>query len=1048
MSCLVYQNTNEFGGSVYISGTTCFGDTAAFTLNYGDSLCMNTDLPIITCENPSLSGFCEPFTCCFPNDFTNPISASYVSQMLLLDNNSILIMSNNPEYAGQYNTGVFRIDSCGQLLNMYSIPLLFASSGGNGGFAKQSDGKIVVAMGRQTFRIKADYSGLDTTFVSGTTDVNKAITGVIVNDLDEILIVGYFGTDWIYSAGTINYNTNVYKFNKDGIPDATFSGKTITGIGTGADDPDVKKDYNTNKFMLDGTDTTFGSTLYQGAVRLNNDFSIDTTFLAAGFNALSNPGSYVQSIQPLSNGQYLVGGYFQNYSGFTNQDFLIRLNNNGSLDTTFDWANTETNNYVFDIAVQSTGKIIVSSVSNLIFRYNSNGSLDTSWYSGTTNRTSTSLMVFPDDQLLVGGYWDTYNTLSYYKMVKLFDDGQLNMCVLPTPTPTLTPSPTPTIGLTPTATPSQTATMTQTPTQTITQTQTNTPTPSITATQTQTPSQTTTQTQTPSQTTTQTQTQTPSPTPTCPNTRIMVAASQVSSADKNWVVSYTYDGLNWSASTNGSLFSGSTGLLGTIDVATDGTKWVVGAGQGNVLGRSNDGLNWTIITSANTLADSILGIATNGSMWLAMGSKGVNGVILYSYDTQTWAPILSSGGTLVQTYYDAYWSGSMWMVGGFTAGVSGATGVLQYSYDGLNWFNTTNGDAVFNSNVRSITSNGSRWVAVGGAINEIAYSDNGLVWSGQSTSFFQGGHNVLWDGGKFIAGGQTTSPAGVGQSSIIYSLNGIDWYATTGCNDIFTLNSSMAYNGSFYVAGGTNLGIGQPRNYGYSTDGLTWVPSSGFTATFTFAGQGIASIPAPYAIPAVYGCDGEPTPTPTPSITPTNTPTPSITPSNTPTRTLPATPTPTRTSTQTPTPSPTPTIGLTPTPTTTNTATPTNTPTNTATQTPSPSVNPNAQIDITNGSLDIQISSVYVNGVNSTLIGGSLPNTSGNGTTLSTNQLGTYTIDVNYSTLIPGQHITLTDSDLNSYCQNVIYGSNTMTFTGIVVATYHPITIDAQDGTC
>jgi hypothetical protein len=479
--------------------------------------------------------------------------------------------------------------------------------------------------------------------------------------------------------------------------------------------------------------------------------------------------------------------------------------------------------------------------------------------------------------------------------------------------------------------------ITQTPSNTASNTPTNTashtPCPTFTATQTITPTLTTT------------------PTPTCPFSNIIVAANQVSSADKNWVISYTYDGLNWSSSTNGSIFSGSTGLLGTIDVATDGTKWVVGAGTGNVLGRSNDGINWNIITSANTLADSILGVATNGSIWLAMGSKGSNGVILYSYDTQTWAPILSSGATLVQTYYDAYWNGSMWMVGAFTGGVSGATGVLQYSYDGLNWFNTTNGDAIFNSNVRSITSNGSRWVAVGGAINELAYSDDGLVWSGQSTSFFASGHNVLWDGGKFIAGGQTTSPAGVGQSSIIYSLNGIDWYATTGCNDIFTLNSSMAYNGSFYVAGGINLGAGQPRNYGYSTDGLTWISSSGFSATFSFAGQGMASIPSPYSIPPIYGCLPPPTPTMTPSNTATSTPTitptmtstpPVITPTNTATQTQTSTPTITQTQTQTNTETPTNTPSITATQTQTNTPTSTSpvitptitsTPTNTSTQT-------------------------------------------------------------------------------------------------------------------
>jgi uncharacterized delta-60 repeat protein len=395
---------------------------------------------------------------------TNPFFAAYVAQMLLLEDDTILVMSNNPEYDGLYNYGVFRIDACGNLLNRYVIPNLFGSGGGNGGFARQSDGKIVVGMDRQTFRIKADYSDVDTTFVSGFTDTNLGITGIICNEQDEILIVGSFGTDWTYSAGTINYNTNIYKLNKDGIPDNTFSGKSISNLGSGSDDADLKKDYNTNKFILDGTSSTYGSTVYQGVVRLNNDFSIDTTFRAAGFSPTGEPGNFVFAAEPLSNGQYLVGGAFQNYSGFTNQDFLIRLNNDGSLDTTFDWGSITTNDYVFDIVVQSSGKIVVAAAQQEVSRYNTNGSLDPTWTIGYVSNDATSFLLFPNDALLVGGYFDTYNSVLHPKLVKVDEDGELNVCPEPSPTPTNTP--------TPTITPSQ---MTPTPTTTLTPTPTLTP---------------------------------------------------------------------------------------------------------------------------------------------------------------------------------------------------------------------------------------------------------------------------------------------------------------------------------------------------------------------------------------------------------------------------------------------------------------------------------------------------------------------------------------------------------------------------------------------
>jgi len=160
-----------------------------------------------------------------------------------------------------------------------------------------------------------------------------------------------------------------------------------------------------------------------------------------------------------------------------------------------------------------------------------------------------------------------------------------------------------------------------------------------------------------------------------------------------------------------------------------------------------------------------------------------------------------------------------------------------------------------------------------------------------------------------------------------------------------------------------------------------------------------------------------------------------------PTSVVPLTPTPTPTVTQTQTPSST--IGATPTQTQTQTQTQTNTPTPSVTLTAT-----TAGIDISNSSLDISISDVTVNAVNTTVIGGSLPNTTGNGTNLSTTQLGVQDVVVFYSAGVAGQNITLIDSDSVSTCQNTNTGSNSLTFTGVKVAAYQNLIIDATDGTC
>lgn len=60
MSCYNFSNQNDFGGSVYISGTTCDGVVGAYTLNVGDTICMNVEQPYSCCDNPVIISECVP----------------------------------------------------------------------------------------------------------------------------------------------------------------------------------------------------------------------------------------------------------------------------------------------------------------------------------------------------------------------------------------------------------------------------------------------------------------------------------------------------------------------------------------------------------------------------------------------------------------------------------------------------------------------------------------------------------------------------------------------------------------------------------------------------------------------------------------------------------------------------------------------------------------------------------------------------------------------------------------------------------------------------
>jgi len=104
----------------------------------------------------------------------------------------------------------------------------------------------------------------------------------------------------------------------------------------------------------------------------------------------------------------------------------------------------------------------------------------------------------------------------------------------------------------------------------------------------------------------------------------------------------------------------------------------------------------------------------------------------------------------------------------------------------------------------------------------------------------------------------------------------------------------------------------------------------------------------------------------------------------------------------------------------------------------------------TNMSLDVEIYlfSITVNGVGVTNISGVNPNTSGNGGSVETNQLGTYDITLSYSTTLSEQNISLVDSNGTGYCNNTSSGFNSMTFYNVVInGSVNPV-LTAGDGTC
>jgi hypothetical protein len=157
--------------------------------------------------------------------------------------------------------------------------------------------------------------------------------------------------------------------------------------------------------------------------------------------------------------------------------------------------------------------------------------------------------------------------------------------------------------------------------------------------------------------------------------------------------------------------------------------------------------------------------------------------------------------------------------------IAGGNGInsLAYSLDGINW--TGLGSAIFSTACYDICFNGSMFVAVGEGINTIAYSSDGINWTGIGSSIFTtSGRGVCWNGSMFVAVGE-------GVNTIAYSSDGINWSGEG--NTIFPIVAyDVCWNGSIFVAVG-NGGFA----IAYSSDGITW--SYGSYNIFTTNGLGV-----------------------------------------------------------------------------------------------------------------------------------------------------------------------------------------------------------------
>ena len=161
--------------------------------------------------------------------------------------------------------------------------------------------------------------------------------------------------------------------------------------------------------IAQGINASYGGNPGRYVIRVNSDGSFDSTFNTGGSGADSAVGGL--GIQ--SDGKILIGGDFTVYNG-TARTSIARLNTDGTLDTLF-VPPTLSSGFVEYFAIQTDGKVLAAGVLGIsgtnysVIRMNSNGSLDSSLLN-SANSFGYHVGLQADGKILVVGGFTRFAT--------------------------------------------------------------------------------------------------------------------------------------------------------------------------------------------------------------------------------------------------------------------------------------------------------------------------------------------------------------------------------------------------------------------------------------------------------------------------------------------------------------------------------------------------------------------------------------------------------------------------------------------------------------
>ncbi|HRC33421.1 MAG TPA: hypothetical protein PK736_08250, partial [Bacteroidia bacterium] len=289
--------------------------------------------------------------------------------------------------------------------------ILVAGSSNNG---NKNDFALVRYNTNGSLDTSFDDDGIVTTQIGLYDDVGSSVA---LQTDGKILVSGY-------TYDSVYCNFALVRYNINGSLDTSFGtdGIVLTTISSYNDFCNSLTIQGDGKIILAGSSDN-GNAYDIALARYNTNGSLDTTFEGDGIvtTSIDTTSAFGSAIGIQSDGKIVVSGGHHNgtYSDFA----LVRYNNNGSIDSTFDSDGivvTDFGNFaqIKSLVLQTDDKIVVAGYSYVspnfyfaIARYNINGSLDTSFDSdgivttdfGTINNVARAVAIQSDGKILAGG---------------------------------------------------------------------------------------------------------------------------------------------------------------------------------------------------------------------------------------------------------------------------------------------------------------------------------------------------------------------------------------------------------------------------------------------------------------------------------------------------------------------------------------------------------------------------------------------------------------------------------------------------------------------